>query len=121
MEKDQYRSTKVKKVYTLREKDRVLKYLGSIYRNAALRMDLAENEQANSPLKNCIQDDRDFIYRIDRGLLCCRPQTQWLIRKEYLENNDAGWYLNFVSKHTFRRLKEKAVTEFFGILDLEGN
>ena len=106
---------------SLKEKIRILKYLGEIYRAASLRVDLFESELPNSPQNASIHDDQLFLYQIDRALLACRPQTQWLIRKAFLENNDPTWYLEFVSKTTFRRIRERAVIEFFGILDLKGN
>jgi len=111
----------VKHVNTDKEKEIIIRHLCVLYRQAQLRLDLEEAEAPNRPLSNVRLDDKSYIYKLDRSLLCCSSETQWVIRKEYLEVNPKGWYLDYVSRYTFQRMRKKAVREFYDILDLEAN
>ncbi len=99
----------------------IIRHLGNLYRQASMRIDLEENEHPNEKPSVQAANDSAFIYRIDRSLLCCSTETQWVIRREFLEANEKEWYLRYISKYSFRRMRKKAIREFLGILDLVRN
>ncbi len=111
-------STNSKKELTDQQIHRILKCIGKVYRDAALRVDVAEHDAPDQPLQKKLIDDRSFVYRIDRSLQNCSKETQLVIRKEYLEISDQDWYKDLFGERAFRRIRKKAGREFLGIMDL---
>ena len=98
-----------------RELSRIMKYLGSIYRKAKKRSDLADySGLAAEPM---YRYDRQLIYLIDRTLQDCSRENSMILRKTYFENSDDSWYAGFLSQSTYYRLKKEATVEFLNCLD----
>ena len=107
-----------KKKLTDNEVLKVMKYIGSLYRDASLRADLADHDRPQYAATRKCMDDRAFVYTIERCLQNCGKQTQLVIRKEYLEVSEEDWYLQYFTKSVFRRILVKDVREFLALMDL---
>ncbi len=103
---------------TDREVEKIMECIGDLYRQVALRTDLAEHDAPNLAPSPQLLDDRAFLYRIDRCLQNCQKETQLVIRKQYLEISDRDWYLEFFTKQAFRKIRIRAIREFFRVMDL---
>lgn len=110
--------TNRKKELNDNELQKVMGYLGTLYRQAALRVDLTDHDKPQSALTGRYLDDRSFIYSIDRSLQDCSKETQLVIRKQFLEVNEKNWYLQFFSQGNFRKILLNAIREFLRIMDL---
>lgn len=98
-----------------RELSRIMKYLGSIYRKAKKRSDLAD--YSGMPGTRMYEYDRQLIFLIDRTLQDCSRENSLILRRTYFENEDANWYVGFLSPSAFYRLKKEATVEFLNCLD----
>ena len=107
-----------KKELSDHEVQKIMDYLGELYRQAALRVDLTDHDKPQSAVSGRYLDDRSFIYTIDRSLRDCSKETQLVIRKQYLEVNEKNWYLQFFTQGSFRKILMNAIREFLHIMDL---
>ncbi len=117
-ETENMHSSTSKKELTDRQVHRIMQCIGEVYRDASLRVDLAEHDAPGQPLSEKRLDDRSFVYKIDRSLQNCSKETQLMIRKEYLEISDRNWYQELYGEKAFRKKRVQAGREFLGIMDL---
>ena len=89
-----------------------LTQIGREYRNSKRRMDLSEIEHIVSTNRRQYNRDAEFVTYIDRMLKDCNEQTRFIIRNEYLNNNDPEWYKPYYSQSAFYRRKKQAVEQF---------
>ncbi|MBP3891502.1 MAG: hypothetical protein J6D29_04945 [Solobacterium sp.] len=62
------------------------------------------------------EDGRNYVKKIDQVLENCKPNTQKIIRKDFLEMNDRWWYRVHYGKSQYYRLRKEAVLEFVDCL-----
>lgn len=112
-----YQKKKRKRIEDMSAKElsRIMKYLGSIYRKAKKRSDLAD--YSGLPDSKMYEYDRQLIYLIERTLQDCTRENGMILRRTYFENQDEDWYAGFLSQSTFYRLKKEATVEFLNCLD----
>ena len=112
-----YQKKKRKRIEDMSAKElsRIMKYLGSIYRKAKKRSDLAD--YSGLPDSKMYEYDRQLIYLIERTLQDCTRENGMILRRTYFENQDENWYAGFLSQSTFYRLKKEATVEFLNCLD----
>ena len=112
-----YQKKKRKRIEDMSAKElsRIMKYLGSIYRKAKKRSDLAD--YSGLPDSKMYEYDRQLIYLIERPLQDCTRENGMILRRTYFENQDEDWYAGFLSQSTFYRLKKEATVEFLNCLD----
>ena len=111
-------NAKQKKELNDYELQKIMSYLGELYRQASLRIDLTDHDKPQSVVSDRYLDDRSFVYSIDRSLQDCSKETQLVIRKQFLEVNEKNWYLQFFSQGSFRKILLNAIREFLRIMDL---
>jgi len=111
-------NAKQKKELNDYELQKIMSYLGELYRQASLRIDLTDHDKPQSVVSDRYLDDRSFVYSIDRSLQDCSKETQLVIRKQFLEINEKNWYLQFFSQGSFRKILLNAIREFLRIMDL---
>ena len=102
---------------TYEEEKQMLKFIGETYRLAKRRTALMEGENCVAENRKIYDNDRNLLSRIDRCLLDCSKETQLIIRREYLEMKDPGWWQDRYAKSTFYRQKKSSVQEFMHCLD----
>ena len=93
--------------------ERVAMYIGALYRQSRIRVELATHGAMYDMVSAQFQTDCSFISRVDKALLACRSEYQKIIRKEFLEEHEENWYLKFYTKEAFRRKLKRALEEFF--------
>ena len=111
-------NAKQKKELNDYELQKIMSYLGELYRQASLRIDLTDHDKPQSVVSDRYLDDRSFVYSIDRSLQDCSKETQLVIRKQFLQVNEKNWYLQFFSQGSFRKILLNAIREFLRIMDL---
>ena len=82
------------------------------YRYCKRKMESMENQNIVSLNMNEYADAKEYVRSVDRTLQDCSRDTQLIITKGFLMNNDPAWYLEYFSRNTFYRLRKKAVLEF---------
>ncbi len=64
------------------------------------------------------RSDREYVDRIHEALGRCTAETRELIRKEYFESSSDAWMYLYFRYSQLKRMKRKALAEFFNNLDL---
>lgn len=100
------------------EKEKIMDYIGSVYNRSRRRMEVYEYSESVQQNQNVYDNDRDLVYVIDSTLKNCGRDTRCIIRREFLENHEPGWYKGFYSRSAFYRLKKAAITEFIHCLNI---
>ena len=111
-------NAKQKKELNDYELQKIMSYLGELYRQASLRIDLTDHDKPQSAASDRYLDDRSFVYSIDRSLQNCSKETQLVIRKQFLEISETDWYLSFFTEKGYRKILINAIREFLRIMDL---
>lgn len=84
---------------TNQEVDCLLRYLGDLYRKCLVKKELDTNKE-------------QFIKYVDNGLAVLATSQSMLLRKTYFEVSDKKWWMQFYSKTTYYREREKASRTF---------
>lgn len=84
---------------TNKEVDSLLRYLGALYRKCLVQKDLDKNKE-------------EFIIYIDTGLSVLASTQATLLRKTYFEVNERKWWMEFYSKTTYYRERDRASRSF---------
>ncbi|MBW9212284.1 MULTISPECIES: MG284/MPN403 family protein [Terrabacteria group] len=62
--------------------------------------------------------DEQFLNLIEKALMTCSTETNWIIRYDYLEKKKNNWYMEYFAKSSYYRLKKVAIVEFLNCLEL---
>lgn len=84
---------------TNKEVDCLLRYLGDLYRRCLVKKDIDKNKEK-------------FILYMDMGLSVLASPQETLLRKTYFEINDTKWWMEFYSKTTYYRERDRASRTF---------
>ena len=101
-----------------KDKEKVVKYIGDIYRKSKKRIDVFEFQNAVNENRAIYESDRSLVQLVDRTLEDCSKDTRIIIRYSYLENTDPHWYLNYYARTTYYRYRKEAINEFINCLNI---
>lgn len=124
---------------TFKQKDLLMKHIFSKYNKAKIELATTENnynyypsssilkvgESKNSNgyesrlLRNLDHENKLnlYIYKIDHINKHISKKSLLIITKDYIENVDHIWYLDYFSKSTYYRMKHRAFNEFLELFD----
>ena len=97
--------------------EKIATYLGAIYRQSRIRMDLCGEEGLYDSASVIHHDDCSFVARMDALLLGCAGDSRQILRHQYFEDHEKDWYKTFYTKSAFRRRLKKALLEFFQVMN----
>lgn len=129
------------KALTFKEKDQILKQLFSQYQKAKVRLECIERMDFYPSIDfhtvretkatyhvsmvsrlNSYIEDKDELRRLVVGfeqiLSYISPQAREIIEHEYLYHTRKNWWIEYYSKSTFYRAKNKAMEEMLFYLNL---
>ena len=97
-------------------KKELVKFMGDAYMASKKRIDIYEftDNKGNDP---GYLNDLEYVFRIDRVLQDCSDDTKKIIRHDFLQRSEAGWYKSLYSPSSYYRLKRRAVEEFMHCLN----
>lgn len=101
------------------DKNKIMKYIGSVYCRCCRRMEAAEFGGNAEQGHLTYSDDLELIHLIDSTLLACEKNTRCIIRHDFLStNNEKDWYQDFYSRSSYYRLRRAAIDEFIRCLNI---
>lgn len=103
--------------YGNKELRSIIKYLGNSYKTSKRRIEIIEDTNKVEENYKIYDDDNEFVHTIEKALHACSPQSQIIIRNDYLLDIDASWYKSYFARSSYYRYKNKAIREFLDRLD----
>jgi hypothetical protein len=107
----------IKKPKDYQTQKKLLQFMGDTYIASKKRIDLYEfsGARGNDP---SYLNDIAYVHSIDRTLQDCSNDTKNIIRHDFLEKSETGWYRVFYNPSSYYRLKRRAVEEFMHCLNI---
>lgn len=94
-----------------KEQEKVMCYLGKLYQRC--KRDMQVEDQQSDQYYN----DAKFVMKIDLVVKDLPKEYQLVIQKDYLQVSEGPWYLNYFSRSSYYRIRNKAVKEFISYID----
>lgn len=99
--------------------EKVAMYIGAMYRQSKIRVDLATHGAMYDIASPLFQNDCAFIASVDKALVACRSEHQQLLHKQFFEDHEPDWYLVYYTQAAFKRKMKQALTEFFNYMQID--
>ena len=90
----------------MKEKDRMMRMIFRRYRRSQFLIHTLHERDV---------DASDYL-KIEFALSCLAEDQRFLLEKEYLDTNDRHWWMDYYSKSTYYRLKNRAIDEMLMLL-----
>lgn len=99
--------------------EKVAMYIGAMYRQSKIRVDLATHGAMYDIASPLFQNDCAFIASVDKALVACHSEHQQLLRRQYFEDHEPKWYLVYYTETSFKRKLKQALAEFFAYMKID--
>ena len=104
--------------FSNKELRNIMKRLGQTYKTCTRRMDLIEESDRVEENARVYDNDNEYVRIINSTLKACSPNTQIIIKRDYLVDSEHNWFNKYFARSSYYRYKVKAIKEFLTKLDL---
>lgn len=98
--------------FTPEQYELISKTVADTYRGCMKRINYMEYMACIHENQKEYDDDRTLVKIVDFCMENCSKETQLIIRNEFLQEPEKGWFLNYFTRSSYYRIRKKAVQEF---------